>query len=225
MAREQYVILKGRKDGISILLDEKADFEMIKLTLRKKVAEARKFFEDANTNVAFKGRDLSEDEEKSLLDIIFTETTLDVSFVEHEDFKLAPPVPPDPEVKSPSAATPRGNYSEHITAYYRNGLRSGQSIRYNGSVVIMGDANPGSEIIASGNVVVLGALKGMVHAGAAGDDHCFVSALALLPTQLRIANIITYIPVAPSGKNKKQPHMPSYAYIQDGQVYIAPLID
>lgn len=223
MAREQYVILTGRTDGITISLDEDADFELIKQTLQKKVANAKKFFAGANANITFKGRTLTDEEEKALMDIILTETTLEVSFVEHEGFSL-PVSPPVAEQVTSTVMPAHGGHTEQLTAYYHSGLRSGQSIRYSGSVVVMGDANPGSEIVADGNVVVLGALKGMVHAGAGGDDRCFVSALALNPTQLRIANIITYIPQAPKGTRRKAVP-PAYAYIQDGQVYIAPLMN
>ena len=61
---KQCVILKGRKDGISILLDGEADFELVKDVLRKRVAGSRNFFEGATTAVTFKGRKLSSKEEK-----------------------------------------------------------------------------------------------------------------------------------------------------------------
>ncbi|MDR1664857.1 MAG: septum site-determining protein MinC [Clostridiales bacterium] len=226
----QCVVIKGRKEGISIWLDERADFEKLKEQLQAKVSGAKQFFADADANVAFKGRLLSEDEEKALTDIILSETTLELSFVETEGYVPASAVPAPPPAESPAPA-PTGTQqtTEHMTAFYQNGLRSGQSIRYSGSVVVMGDANPGSEIIANGNVIVLGSLKGMVHAGASGDSKCYVSALSLMPTQLRIANIITYIPPkennAKENKTRKKTRRPSYAYIQDGQVYIAPLWD
>lgn len=111
------------------------------------------------------------------------------------------------------------NYIESNTAYYQGGLRSGQCIKFDGSVVVMGDANPGSEIIASGNVIVLGALKGMAHAGAAGDISCHVTALTLRPTQLRIANLITYVPEPQKGKKPEQ-QKPSIAYVKDGRVFV-----
>jgi len=218
MKEGQYVILKGNKDGISILLDEQADFELIKKTLQKKVAGAKQFFEGANTNVAFKGRKITDEEEKTLLDIIFTETTLDVSFVEQEGFT---PVTPSYMMNATPSHYP---FIEQVTKYQYGGLRSGQFIRYGGSVVVIGDANPGSEIIAGGNVIVLGALKGLVHAGCNGDDSCFVSALTFAPTQLRIASIITNITSNDKTKRKKA-NIPTCAYIQDGQVYIAPLLN
>jgi len=221
MAAKQPVMIKGQLDGISITLDEVVDFEVLKENLRKKVARGKQFFEGANSSVSFKGRELSEGEEQNLIDIILEETSLDVTFVKGEGFS-APSNPSANSLPKISTQAPPGiSYKESNTAYYRGGLRSGQSIKFDGSVVIMGDVNPGSEIVAGGNVVVLGALKGMAHAGAHGDNTCHISALDLRPTQVRIGDIISYVPAPPKGK--KADISPAYAYIKDGQVFVAPL--
>jgi len=91
-------------------------------------------------------------------------------------------------------------------------LRSGFSLHYDGHVVIIGDVNPGAEIIASGDVIVWGRLRGMVHAGAGGNDGAIVCALDLAPTQLRIAGQIA---ITPQRRGKAPPEM---AQIKNGQV-------
>jgi len=214
LAHHNAVILKGRKDGITISLDSTMPFEELLEHFQKRVIDTRQFFEGAQSNVSFKGRNLSEEEEKTLLDIITKETTLDVPFVEEDGFSLVRPINPYFVADTAPQHLPQ---SSHLTSFHQGGLRSGQSIRFSGSVVVIGDVNPGSEIIAEGNVIVLGALRGMVHAGCTGNEDCFVSGLVFWPTQLRIANIITHIP---TDKKKKEP---ACAYIQDGQVFIAPL--
>ena len=95
-------------------------------------------------------------------------------------------------------------------------LRSGQSIRYNGNVVVLGDVNPGAEVTASGNVIVMGALRGLVHAGAGGDENAVVLAFRLRPTQLRIANHIT----RPPDNEEVDADLPEMARIKDGVVTI-----
>ena len=95
-------------------------------------------------------------------------------------------------------------------------LRSGFSIKFPGHVVVIGDINPGAEIIAGGDVVVWGRLRGMVHAGADGNELAIVCALDLSPTQLRIANQIA---VTPQRRGKAQPEM---VRIQNGQVQAVP---
>lgn len=95
-------------------------------------------------------------------------------------------------------------------------LRSGQSICYDGNVVVLGDVNPGAEIVASGNIIVMGSLRGVVHAGVKGDDDALVLAFRLRPTQLRIANHITI----PPEEEESNPDYPEVAKIKNGVVTI-----
>ncbi len=100
--------------------------------------------------------------------------------------------------------------------FVRRTLRSGFSLQHTGSVIVVGDVNPGAEIIAGGNVLVWGKLRGVVHAGAQGDDKAIVCALELAPTQLRIAGQIA---VTPQKRGKPAPEM---ARLQDGMVIAEP---
>jgi septum site-determining protein MinC len=93
-------------------------------------------------------------------------------------------------------------------------LRSGYSINYNGHVVVIGDVNPGAEIIASGSVVIWGRLRGVVHAGSEGDENAVVCALAIEPTQLRIGD---YAAGISKKKNKPQPEI---AFIREKQLVV-----
>ena len=84
--------------------------------------------------------------------------------------------------------------SNRPTMLYEKSLRSGQSIKFEGNVVVLGDVNAGAEIVADGHILVMGKLRGLVHAGAGGEEGATVSALDLAPTQLRIASHITRPP-------------------------------
>ena len=103
------------------------------------------------------------------------------------------------------------------TLLIEKSLRSGQSIQYPGNVVIMGDVNPGAEVIASGNIVVLGNFRGVAHAGAFGDESATVTAFRLQPIQLRIAGHITR---PPDGEEATVPEVPEIARIRDGVMVI-----
>ena len=94
----------------------------------------------------------------------------------------------------------------------RRTLRSGFSIQHSGHIVIVGDVNPGAEIIAGGDILVWGHLRGVVHAGAEGNENAIVCALDLSPTQLRIAGQIA---ISPQRKGKSHPEM---ARLKDGHV-------
>jgi septum site-determining protein MinC len=96
-------------------------------------------------------------------------------------------------------------------------LRSGMNITHPGHVILIGDVNPGAQIIAGGNVIVWGRLRGLVHAGAEGDESAMVCALELAPTQLRIAS---HIAIPPQERNS-QPS-PEMAIVRDGSVVAEP---
>jgi septum site-determining protein MinC len=95
-------------------------------------------------------------------------------------------------------------------------LRSGHNISYFGHVIIIGDVNPGAEIIAGGNVVVWGRLRGTVHAGAEGNSDAIICALDLSPTQLRIAEQISV------EMQKKKKSRPEVARLVNDQVIAEP---
>jgi septum site-determining protein MinC len=95
-------------------------------------------------------------------------------------------------------------------------LRSGHSIKHPGHVTVIGDVNPGAEIVAGGNVVVWGRLQGTVHAGADGNKDAVICALDLSPTQLRIADSINLSP--PQRRRPK----PELARLADGKVFAEP---
>jgi len=212
------VVIKGERDKITVLLDPDVPFADIKKQLKKRIDKTKHFYEGAMADVSFTGRDLSEEEEQELLDIILSETNLKVpnlklpypfdevepneTIVEDEEENYEDEDEAEPIVETlvipeelpvfripnflakPTPAPVAGNVND--TKYFRGTLRSGQRVYHHGSIVIMGDTNPGSEIVADGHIIVMGTLKGMAHAGAKGNKNCFVSALVFLPTQLRI---------------------------------------
>jgi septum site-determining protein MinC len=100
---------------------------------------------------------------------------------------LARVAPPAGNLPTPAAP------EEGATLLVRT-VRSGQIVRHQGHITLIGDVNPGAEIIGGGNVVVWGRLRGMVHAGALGDVSALICALELRPTQLRIGKLIARTP-------------------------------
>jgi septum site-determining protein MinC len=95
-------------------------------------------------------------------------------------------------------------------------LRSGQIIRHPGHVVVIGDVNAGAEVIAGGDIIIWGRLRGTVHAGAMGDDQATVCALDLAPTQLRIGK---HIARPPEGKLRLRT-IPEVASVQEGRIIV-----
>ena len=102
------------------------------------------------------------------------------------------------------------------TVMMSRNLRSGQKFFTRGNIVVLGDINPGAEVIAGGSILVMGALRGVAHAGALGDEEAVIAAFRLNPTQLRIAQHITR---APDGENVEV-GSPEMARIRAGRVVI-----
>jgi septum site-determining protein MinC len=102
------------------------------------------------------------------------------------------------------------------TLYHRGTLRGGQALHNLGNLVVVGDVNPGAELVASGDIVVFGALRGVAHAGAQGDRNARVIALELAPTQLRIATAIA------TSEPGARPRGPEHASIVDDRIVVVP---
>lgn len=228
------VVFKGTKDGIVIMLDDKIPFEELEKNFKAKVEDAKDFFKNAKTAITFKGRALSESDETKLISIINTSCELNISYVNDNasDNPLLTPqfTEKSAEVVEDEIDENEGNLDKllnkalhtakkNLTTFHKGAVRSGQAIRFPGSVVVIGDVNPGGEVIAQGNIIILGVLKGLAHAGCNGAEECFVAALNMMPTQLRISEFIACFPPDLDRKN-----VPEYAYIRDKQIYVEPLL-
>lgn len=97
---------------------------------------------------------------------------------------------------------------------YRN-LRSGQKIRSEGSVIIWGNVHESAEIMAAQDIIVLGKLEGVAHAGFYGDSSSIIFALSLSPTQIRISNKISRSP-----KDQAKNPYPEIAYLEEDTICI-----
>lgn len=177
------------KNGKEIYIDLKSvtTFKQIKNELEKKIRSLPDFQYGTKVSIDIGGKSLTNKQVREIEDIL-----LDYGL------HLSPngDAPPDDIANSELVATPGW---EHISNYedtallFRN-LRSGQKYFSDGNIVILGDINPGAELIAGGSILVMGALRGMAHAGAFGDENTVIAAYRLNPTQLRIANHITRPP-------------------------------
>lgn len=103
------------------------------------------------------------------------------------------------------------------TLYHVGTLRGGQALHHLGNIVVVGDVNPGTELVATGDIVVFGRLLGVAHAGAQGDNDAKVYALDLQATQLRIATCI-----AVDEERSRNTSEPEVAFVRDGRITIAP---
>lgn len=110
------------------------------------------------------------------------------------------------------------NLGEQGAKLINKTLRSGVRVEFSGHVIVIGDVNPGAEIVADGNVLIWGRVRGMIHAGAKGDTSAVICALDLAPTQLRIADEVSTSLV--TGINHPQPVV--VRLTKEGELMAAP---
>lgn len=192
------ITFKLTRNGLIIVLDDNLDFATIKRLLKKKLEESKEFFQGAILKTTIKGRDLEKYELEELRRIISSETGFEDIVEDIVTFDWSK------------------NIVEGKTKFYRGTMRSGNQIDYKGNVVVVGDVNPGAEIIATGNIIITGTLKGTVHAGCKGNRNAIVTANGIHPTQLRIADLITISPC----DDMKSLNIYETAYIRDNNIYI-----
>lgn len=162
-------------------------------------AEADANAETAQTAVASIDTDIADAD---------VDTELDEDFDEEDEERKQPPKPAVPPVPA--------------VLYLRQHLRSGQTVSHKGHLVIIGDVNPGAEVMAEGDVTVWGALRGIAHAGIGGNTDAEIRALKLQPIQIRIANAIARSPDKPRYKFSRFANSgPETARIIDGKIKIA----
>jgi len=203
--KKEIVNFKGTRQGLAIMLDTSCDYQELKTTLTKKISSNKEFFKGAKFALQPGAVALDADQTKELEDICLQYGLIpsgEIKPIVHRDKVLTlnkdsgplqfSPLPSRPVKKSdvlPSLGLTTDETGEQ-TMMVRHHLRSGQKVHYGGNVIVMGDVNPGAEIVATGSIVVMGTLRGIAHAGASGDHSAFILAYSLRPTQLRIANFI-----------------------------------
>lgn len=210
--------IKGIRDGLLIILGE-GEWEDVRTALNQQLEEQQEFLRGARLaldvgNHILKAVDLGKlrnelsERGLTLWAVLSNSPTTERTA---QTLGLATRISkPAPERAMPSIHTNLSSGEGAVLV--RRTLRSGFSLKHPGHVIIIGDVNPGAEIVAGGDVLVWGRLRGMVHAGAEGNEQCVVCALDLAPTQLRIAG---YIATTPKRRGKPQPEM---ARVIDGQV-------
>ena len=168
-----------KKNEIIIRISEKATYEESIECLKKKLPALKKLYKTEKTPILVTGKILKNKEMDEVKAIITEEINVKVTFDSPKTLGLY-------GIKK--AFEKEIENSE--TKFHKGNLRSGRKIETEGSLVILGDVNGGAEIIAGENIVVLGVLRGLAHAGAKGNKKGIIAANRIESPQLRIANIV-----------------------------------
>jgi septum site-determining protein MinC len=215
MSDTSLVQIKGLKDGLLVTLGDAA-WPVLQEALLRRVEEQASFFKGARLVLDVGNQVLKAAELSALRDTLSehgivlwailsnsptTENTAQILGLATRIHKARPA-----EIQAAKGI-------DHESALWIDRtLRSGVRVEYPGNVVVLGDVNPGAEVIAGGSVIVWGRLRGVVHAGAEGNEAATVCALDLSPTQLRIAGEIA---VSPARRGQPKPEV---VRLKDGRL-------
>lgn len=218
------VAIKGIKDGLLVSLNAEEEWSAVTADLAARIDQQSAFFSGARITLDVGSRPVRKDELSSVKALLerrgltlwavasASPTALDAAIaLDLRTSNLGGTHHAAAGIDSEINSEEEGSFGVLI----RRTLRSGRRIHSDGHVVVLGDVNPGAEIVAAGDVIVWGRLRGNVHAGAEGDETAVVCALDMIPTQLRIAGHIT---VSPDDKRRKP--RPEIAYIRDNRIVV-----
>ncbi len=213
---EHIVSIKGSSDGLQLSFAPGASFTDIEAEIRSRLESGSGFF--LRGTLVFIPPDVLTTEQRTSLQKLFHAHGL-ICRVEHKpDAKDKPAAKKEQAVKAqvkPAAVQPP---VQEMVVVNRT-LRGGQEINTKSSVLVCGNVNPGAQIIAGGSIDIRGTCRGFVHAGAYGDTKAFIIADHLMPTQIRIADLIARSP----DNMEKKTERAERASIKDGQIVIEPI--
>jgi septum site-determining protein MinC len=230
------IAIKGTRNGLLLTLEPETPFSELLHALSLRLSEAPGFFRGASLALDTRRRNLRISErtqlEELLADYQMSMTSLEQMLIakQHEREVISTDVGSEPSFDIGNEPTVTAEIQSEQTQeqtyrldprdsddalFLRRTIRSGQAIHHSSSIVILGDVNPGAEIIASGDIIVWGVLRGMVHAGYPNNENAIVCSLLLSPVQLRIAHLLSR---PPDGFQVQA--RPEFATIKNGQIVV-----
>lgn len=218
---EDIVKIKGTSLGLQLSFAPDASFADVKKNLTQKLESGSTFF--LRGTLVLIPRDVFLGSERDELQRLFHEHGLICRTQRPEPEEEAKPsqqAEQEPVKTAPAAASEAAQEElkpQEMVVINRT-LRGGQEITTKSSVLVCGNVNPGAQIIAGGSIDIRGTCRGMVHAGAYGDSTAFIIADHLMPTQIRISNLI-----ARSPDEMEKTDRAERASIKDGQIVIEPI--
>ena len=196
--KSNHVTIKGIKDGLVFLLDDECEYEELLAELRYKLEHSHQNILTGpiiHVDVKMGSRRITEDQKQDMLDILKQKGNLLIRSVEF----------PESEPKQAP-----------VYAIMSGMVRSGQVLRHDGDLLFLGDVNPGGSILCTGDIYILGALRGLAHAGFEGNEEAIIAASHFAPTQLRIAEQIS----RPPDEWETRETSMEFAFLQNGAMQI-----
>lgn len=192
------VTIQLKKDEIWVKISEEAEEKEIIECLNKKIKDLKKLYKDDKTPIKVTGKVLKNKEMEEIQQIIKDTINVDIEFESSKVLGLH-------GIKKVF----NKEIESSDTKFHKGSLRCGQKVEYEGSIVVIGDVNAGAEVIASENIVILGTLRGLAHAGAKGNKNAIIATNMIDCPQIRISNVIKEM------EKEEEKAIKCYAYINE----------
>lgn len=228
------ITIKGRTDGISIEIGV-GSWRMLMAQLRQRLHQSSGFFRGGIVSLDVGSRVLTQEDLANAQEVL-DEHGLTLGMVRtlsQETSQAVSTLGVSVTLDQPTAAVSQPTVTNHESLahfVYRGNLRSGQVLRRTETILVLGDVNPGAHVESEADILVWGRLRGIAHAGSAGDLNSIVAAMSMEPTQLRINETIAIMPASDErrglfGAKKRNPNLaprPEVAYIVDSTIVVEP---
>jgi septum site-determining protein MinC len=200
------VTFKGVGQEVHVILDPEAPFAEIERELEEHLERSGRFFAGAAVKLIVSTRQLRDDQLHTMRQTLATHgltiAEIRASLPDHARPAVSPPVTPMPfapppqlqSVGLPESLPHHDEIARNNAVLIKGPLRSGQRVYAEDHLVVFGDVNPGAELIAGGDIMVVGVLRGVAHAGVPDNMAAIIAAISLKPTQLRIGPFISRSP-------------------------------
>jgi septum site-determining protein MinC len=197
--KQQNVTIKGTKDGLTLHLNDTCSFAELLTELKTKLLTNKHGDADQIVTVYVKigNRYLTTEQETELK-----------ALIEENQYLVVKQIDSNVILKQDAVRVREESELVSVTKV----VRSGQVLHVEGDLLLVGDVNPGGTVVAGGNLFVLGALKGIAHAGYRGNKNAVIAASLMKPSQLRIADIITR---SEEERSEKEENIMECAYLDD----------
>lgn len=193
-------------------MDPEVPYAAILEELRMKFTESAKFFRDATMAISFEGRVLTKLQEQEIIEMISEVAQINIVCIFDTNENTE-------RLYQSAVERSLEDLPRKEGQFYRGTLKKRQVLESEKSIIILGDVDFGATVVSKGNIVVLGTIRGSVHAGAAGNKKAFVVALSMKPQLLRIADTSAhhvYLRKEPKAEAK-------IAWLDGERIYIDPL--
>lgn len=205
----RFVTVKSNKYGLIIRLKEGASFEALLQEVEKIFKDTVNFFGKTKVAVSFEGRILTKDQEHQLIDLICSTAQIEIVCIIDNDEKRERMYKRFVEESLDEMLKKDG-------LFCKGTLHKKQVLESETSVVILGDVESGATVVAKGSIIILGTLKGSVHAGAAGDNHAHIVSLSMQPGQLKIGDFSARYSII--NQNENMSMVPQIAVVKNERI-------